>query len=473
MMARAWMVLAGSALLASGLLALIITGAKMPGIKEHIANLELIRWFLVVHVNLATLVWFTALPVGLVYLSAFKPDERTSPLRKAGFAAAVIGVLLMVTAFPGPEVKSILANYVPVVTHPRMYLGIALYMLGIVCAYSSRRTLLPISGNPDPRVPGLAQARFGLWVGTVFAILAVITFAVSLLQMSRSQLFSTTGFFEVVMWGGGHLLQHSSVVFLAVAWIILHSLSHGRALFERSELFPVFAILGIPALASLWLLKLPVTGNEYREGFTQLMRYGMAPPMLLLAGWMFIKGRRLGPSARPRTYHRATLGFSVLLLILGAGFGVFIRGYDMRIPGHYHATIGAITIAFMGIAYHLLAAGERVSSRWMPRSVWTYGIGQTLFAGGMFIAGLHGMGRKTYGAEHVLTNWGQYAGFGMMAVGGLIAFSGGLFFAFAIAPKLFQPTVKADIQGGYSDKDFNPVFGRDRAFMPVRDGRRL
>jgi hypothetical protein len=457
----------------SGLLALIITGAKMPGIKEQIGNIELIRWFLVVHVNLATLVWFTALPVGLVYLSTFRPEEKVPPIRIAGLLAAIAGVGLIVTAFPGPDVTAILANYVPVVTHPRMYFGIGLYLLGIACAYCSRRTLLPVADDSSPGVPGLLQARFGLWIGTVFAILAVATFAVSVMQMSRSQLFSTTGFFEVVMWGGGHLLQHSSIAFLAVCWIVLHSLSHGRALFSRAELFPVFAVLGVPALLALGLLKLPVTGNEYREGFTQLMRYGMAPPMIFLAGWMYVRGRNYGIPGRPRGFHRAALGFSVLLLILGTGFGIFIRGHDMRIPGHYHATIGAITIAFMAIAYHLLAAGERVVSRWMPKSVWTYGIGQTMFASGMFIAGSFGMGRKTYGAEHFLSNWGQYAGFGMMAAGGLIAFAGGLFFSLAIAPKLFKLKVTTNIQGGSNEKIFNPGFVRDGHAVPAGDGRRL
>jgi hypothetical protein len=67
--AHYWIILASVSLLVSGLLSIIVTSAKASGIKELITNVEIIRWFLVIHVNLSSLVWFTALPVGLIHMT--------------------------------------------------------------------------------------------------------------------------------------------------------------------------------------------------------------------------------------------------------------------------------------------------------------------------------------------------------------------------------------------------------------------
>jgi heme/copper-type cytochrome/quinol oxidase subunit 1 len=89
----------------------------------------------------------------------------------------------------------------------------------------------------------------------------------------------------------------------------------------------------------------------------------------------------------------------------------------------------------MATAFYILSNGGS-NTKWILRSIWTYGVGQSLFATGMFVAGTFGMSRKTYGAQHQFENLGQTVGFLIMAVGGLIALAGGLFFAFAIYPYL-------------------------------------
>ncbi len=172
---------------------------------------------------------------------------------------------------------------------------------------------------------------------------------------------------------------------------------------------------------------------DYRQGFTMLMQWGIAPAIL---AFLFLSFRRLPKNfLNPKKYLVASFVCSAFLVVMGFVFGAFINGADMRVPGHYHASIGAVSLTLMATAFYLLSR-DSSNSKWMLRSVWTYGIGQSLFASGMFVAGTFGMSRKTYGSEHTFEHLGQTVGFLIMAIGGFIALTGGLFFAIAIYPYL-------------------------------------
>jgi hypothetical protein len=278
----------------------------------------------------------------------------------------------------------------------------------------------------------LDEVRFGLTIGAVFVLLAVLVLIHAYADLSRFKLVDAKSYFETGMWGAGHLLQHANSAFLLCVWILLLSHEEEKPLLSRRELFTYFGALLLPVFAVPVLLRYGVTSGEYRGGFTTLMQWGIAPALLAA---LFAIFRRFPLSKRRfASYRVAAVVLSAVLLCLGFAFGAFIRGPDMRVPGHYHAGIGAVTLAFMAVAFHILARAEE--SRWMRFSVWSYGLGQIVFASGMFTAGCFGMGRKTYGAEHALSNWGQTAGFAMMAAGGLAAFAGGLLFARAIVPHL-------------------------------------
>jgi len=434
-LARLWIALACVSLLLSGALAMVITSAKMPWVKAHLPDLEVVRWCLVTHVNLATLVWFTAVPVGLLYFAAAGSGSRATRVQLWGFTASCLGILLMILAFPTPAAEPVLANYIPVVLHPQHLLGLALYLVGVAANFLSPSLFWPKSSAPVKELPGLAESRFGLWIGATFYLLALVAIVGALAAMRGlfGELPART-FTEIVMWGGGHLLQHSSATFLMICWILLLSGIFQQALFSRRELFPVFAWLGLPILFVPILLWLDPASDAYREGFTQLMRWGIFPPVLFLCYRLFRKFLSQKGQKRLRSdYRLAATALSLALLLMGFVYGALIRGPDLRVPGHYHSTIGAVTVAFMALSYRILSTSE---SPWIRRAIWTYGLGQMMFATGMFIAGTFGLGRKTYGSEHVFTHPGQYIGMGTMAIGGLIAFAGGFLFAFAVIPCL-------------------------------------
>ena len=432
-LAHAWLIFGIIALLLSGFLSIIVTGAKMPFVKPLLGNLDWIRWFLVIHVNLATLVWFTAIPVGIshsVHLGANDDNDRKEIF--AGFfglSLSVLGVLLMMSTWPREGVTPLLSNYIPVVTHFRHDLGLILYFMGVLINYFTPSMFLP-----HTRIKGLFfESRFGLWVGALFFVLAAVTLGTAYLQLDINQFLTPHSFYEIGMWGGGHLLQHSSSVFLVVIWIqLLKGINGGKIIWNRKNLFPIFAAFSIPALLTPILLFSEPTSDFYRSGFTYFMMWGIAPPMLYFilitikeTGW-----RSLIKFEDPRAM---ALTGSFLLVMIGFVFGALIRGPDLRVPGHYHATIGAVTVAFFVVAYaELFKTIPRVLKIGVP----LYIFGQILFSSGMFTAGLFGIGRKTYGAEHDLSHIGQYVGFAMLGIGGLIALAGGVCFGLAVWQKI-------------------------------------
>lgn len=427
LMARFWLILACSCLLISGLLALVITAAKAPAIRDLVVNIELIRWCLVIHVNLASLVWFTAIPVVLVQLT--KPRTQPSTGDYLGALLAVTGVLLMFSVLPIPGLQIVLSNYTPILAHPRYYMALSLYVIGVLVSLISASPLLYKKEKPY----GLSEIGFGSVMGTAIFILAVITTVLAYLKLSQLPLMSQSGLFELGMWGGGHLLQHFSALFMVSAWVILLGSQLKSSPFTRKELFPIYAYLSVPVFITPLILNESVLSGEYRMAFTKMMQWGIAPAVIVFIIWSLKRfGKRI---LDIKSYESTAFMLSALLIFLGFLFGSLIRGSDMRIPGHYHASIGAVTLSFMAAAYYLLSKGAQ-QSRWILASVWTYGIGQTFFATGMFVAGSFGLGRKTYGSQHTFENLGQTLGFGTMAIGGLIAFAGGLLFAISLLPYL-------------------------------------
>jgi len=114
-----------------------------------------------------------------------------------------------------------------------------------------------------------------------------------------------------------------------------------------------------------------------------------------------------------------------------------ISGSTVTVPAHYHGSIVGITIAFMGISFHLLPqlGFARVSgrmARWQPG---LYGGGQLMHIVGLAWSGGYNVARKSSAAERGLE---QVAGMGMMGLGGLISIIGGIVFLVLVYRSLRQ-----------------------------------
>jgi heme/copper-type cytochrome/quinol oxidase subunit 1 len=110
-----------------------------------------------------------------------------------------------------------------------------------------------------------------------------------------------------------------------------------------------------------------------------------------------------------------------------------VHGSNTVVPAHYHAAIGAVTVAFMTFTWPLLARlgvsmGEGRLARAMALQPLAFGAGQAVFAFGFALAGAHGMGRKLYAGEQQVRTLAETLGLGVMGVGGFIAIAAGLLF---------------------------------------------
>jgi heme/copper-type cytochrome/quinol oxidase subunit 1 len=163
---------------------------------------------------------------------------------------------------------------------------------------------------------------------------------------------------------------------------------------------------------------------------TWLMRIGGG-----LAIVPFAAAVALGLATAPRPSEderplRAALLWSLALFGAGGLIGLAISGSNVRIPAHYHGAIVGVTLAFMGLAYHLLprlgyARPLPGLAAWQPA---LYGAGQLLHVVGLMWSGGYGVQRKVAGSEQVLRSASEVAGMGLMGLGGLLAVAGGILF---------------------------------------------
>ena len=107
-----------------------------------------------------------------------------------------------------------------------------------------------------------------------------------------------------------------------------------------------------------------------------------------------------------------------------------ISGSNVTVPAHYHGSIVAVTLAFMGLTYLLLPqmGFANPAGRMASLQPVIYGTGQLMHVLGLAWSGGYGVQRKTAGAAQGLDSIQEIAGMGLMGLGGLIAIVGGVLY---------------------------------------------
>jgi heme/copper-type cytochrome/quinol oxidase subunit 1 len=136
---------------------------------------------------------------------------------------------------------------------------------------------------------------------------------------------------------------------------------------------------------------------------------------------------------------KSALLWSLLLFGAGGLIGLAINGSNVKIPAHYHGAIVGVTLAFMGLAYHLLPrmGYARPSPRLAALQPALYGAGQLAHVIGLVWSGGYGVQRKVAGADQVLRGFEQVAAMGLMGLGGLAAVAGGILFIVIVGRSLW------------------------------------
>ncbi|MBI5164008.1 MAG: hypothetical protein HY985_08910 [Magnetospirillum sp.] len=407
---RWWLLLAVGALAAAGVLALLLVLSRTPTVQDWLPwGSAFFHRALVVHVVLSFQVWFLAL------FGAVAGGGRTALVLSTGGA-----VLLILPALADRGEPS-LNNYVPVLDHPLFFAGLALTAAG--AALAALRAV-PLLRSPEPLPFAIASAG-----ATVLA--ALLCFALAGWQIPAAT--DPAQRYERLFWGGGHVLQILNTMLLMIAWHWLAERRFGRAPLPPPLTRAVFAaLLAFAAAAPLIYARTDVPRLAHRQAFTALLWLGLPLPPLVMGGGLarLLWQRRGEPSSA------ATLAVALSLLVFGLGgiAGFFLGVADTRTPSHYHAMIGGVNLAVMGL----------ILTVFLPRtakarlSLHLYGWGQVLHALGFFLAGAAGVPRKTAGLDQGLDSVGKLAAMGVVGVGGAIAVLGGVIFVATVLTRLLQ-----------------------------------
>jgi hypothetical protein len=430
-LAAGWLVLGVGALVASGLFSLLLVLSRTPGLNRLIPVADLFHVSLVVHVDLSVLVWFAAF-AGALW--AFAGSRRGLTLGWAALALCGTGTLLMAAAPFLDNGAPIMANYIPVLDAPVFLAGLVLFGLGVATEIVRGFVLAQPLG---PLIDGPAALRVGLAAAAVSVAVALFAFLWSWRALPAA--LDAKTYYELLFWGGGHVLQFGWTLLMLVAWLWLADAAGARVPMSPRVVLLLFGLsLALVFCTPFVYLAYDVTSVEHRRLLTWMMRAGgglaILPLSLAIVLALWERGR-VRTDAKPL---RAALVMSLLLFSVGGLVGFAIRGSDVRIPAHYHGCIVGVTLAFMGVAYHLLPRlGLRAPSvRLATAQPYVYGIGQLLHITGLVWSGGYGVQRKVAGAQQVLRSFEEIAGMGLMGVGGLVAVVGGIMFVIVVVQAL-------------------------------------
>lgn len=423
--ARGWLYLAVGSLVLSGLFAVLIVLSRVPYISDVFPWVDFFHIALVVHVDLSVLVWFLAF-AGILW--SLNPRPRPLSVAWSALGLATAGTLVMtLSPFLGAN-KPIMANYVPVLDHPLFLWGLVIFGAGFLL-------LVLLSIATSTKGPGAGSNAGVLWFGMKTAMLAALVsvLAVAWTWSRIPDFVVDKEYYEVLFWGGGHVLQFMHTQLVLVVWLWLASVS-GVRIGISPRLLMILFLVGIVAIAlTPWIYYIHEAHSyESRRAFTWMMGFGnglaAAPVSLAILWGVFAAGRgSIPPLAHPE---RAALVFSVLLFGVGGILGFMITGSNTIVPAHYHGSIVGISLAFMGLTFHLL---PRLGFGAVPRRMATvqpyiFGVGQLMHVLGLAWSGGHGVQRKTAGSAQGLENLPEILGMAFAGLGGLIAIIAGVMF---------------------------------------------
>lgn len=426
-LSRYWLLLGITALAVAGLFSLVLVMARTPSLANLPVFADIFHKALVVHVDLSVLVWFLCIAC-LLWSRQMAQERQALPLEEGALLCFALSMVLLTLSSLDPRGTALMSNYIPVITSPLFFLGLALLFCGVALMIGKAIVLSPV-GKGD-------AISFGLFSAALIAVMSGAAFFWSYHHMPM--MADKQEYFDTLFWGGGHVLQFTHTQIAMVCWLMLAGELHIFSPYKGRGLCALFSIGLLAALASpIGYLRYDVASSEHRLFFTHLMIAvnGIAPLLLaimLLPGMWRTRGMR--------TALWSSLAMSLLLFLYGGALGGMIQGQNVVIPAHYHGSIVGVTLAFMGVAYLLLPEfGYRDASGWRM-AYWqpiVYAVGQLMHISGLAYSGGYGILRKTPGGMENLP-MDVKAAMGFMGLGGVIAIIGGLMFVVVMARAVWK-----------------------------------
>ena len=432
-LASGWLWLGIASLVGAGLFAILLVLSRTPYVQDIFPWVDFFHTALVVHVDLSVLLWFMA------FAGVLWSVNSTSRFIGVGWLALVLAAAGATVIVLSPFIavgKPLMSNYVPVIQSTFFFSGLIIFAMGVAMLVLRSLIAMPSS---DLWHGGEGSIRLGFYAAAISTVFAMIAFGWSYGIIPDT--FESTQYYDLLFWGGGHVLQFTYSLLMLAGWLWLAD-ACGAKIPLTPRLASGFLLLGLLPVFLTPVIYLRFAGDmgDYMGQFTQLMKIGgaFAPVPLGLAVLYGVVKAGSTAETKPQ---RAALLSSVILFAIGGGISLMIGDSNTIITAHYHGTGGAISLAFMGLAIHLLPRlGYRTPDlKWATLMSYIYGAGQLLHIIGLLWSGGYGVQRKVAGAAQGLHGFAQTAGMGLMGLGGLIAVVGGIMFLVVVFKAMRRP----------------------------------
>jgi len=419
-----WLGVAIISMACMGGYAFLIVLSRAPGFNLLFTEQDFFYTALVTHVVLSIVIWFLAFILFVIY--NVTADHPAGLIDRAMAACALLGVVFVVaTPFTGPAWPQ-LNNYVPTLNRDLYFTGLAVFFgfatMGVALRTPTLIKALIARGDKYPLAVygSLAGAGLSLAIGVLCMAIA----------KSKLGPFSETEidprlYYELLFWGGGHVLQFTNTFGVMAGWSLLYTrLSGEKLVSDKVALLALVVMIGFAIVAPFQYIGTDVESLEQRQFFTNLKGWGLALGPIIFGASVVFKRAKM---KRDDIVAYNGLLISISLFALGGLIALTINGSDTRVPAHYHGVIGGVTMCYMTLGLMAIVDNGWLAAggKWLKRQVKIYGAGQGLFVVGMFIGGVLGLARKTYGQAQVLDTVEKIFSMGVMGIGGLLAITGG------------------------------------------------
>ncbi|MFN3598329.1 MAG: cbb3-type cytochrome c oxidase subunit I [Aquificaceae bacterium] len=425
-MEKRWFLLSIASLGLGGFLALVAAVARTPAIYKLVPP-GYFYHSIIGHVDLAIVGFFLTFTLFLWQIT-FKKELFLS------FYLSLLGVFLIAFVSLLGIGKAVSNNYLPTIDHPLFWLGALSFFAGFwLGAFSLIKEAEKGIFSENPREHLSSVAVFL----SLFMFLAFLT---SLPKAgSKEELYL---FYERLYWAPGHIHQFINGLMLMYAWYYLLE-RQGITLRLNRLRYLSFLFISFTFMYILLPILFGDPVSESARRFTDTgYALGLGVPIFFHL-FNILKNYKISL----KDLNSVALSLSIALYLLGvfiayAGLTPSLISYainpeagyvgmksTLSIPAHYHGVITSQTLAFMVVAYNLfLSKGYvRKLSNISLSQAYLYGVGMFLFVFGLFLAGLKGAPRKTYGTAFTEDPMVLFY-LSLMGIGTFLAVAGGIIF---------------------------------------------
>ncbi|MEE8483997.1 MAG: cbb3-type cytochrome c oxidase subunit I [Nitrospinota bacterium] len=411
-----WFALSIISLGIGGSFAFLIGMSRMPFASKFLPE-NYFKHALVGHVDLAILCW---LMLSAVVLWSYYFKTPTTDSLEISFPFAIAGVAMVAFSALFGIGEPVLNNYVPTIVHPLFFIGLALFF----AAFSMN--VFRYLGQAYKGIPSDDMTVNALSIGVFVSVVMIIAVGVSLALIGvKGEGMHQQAFYERLFWTPGHIQQILNGAMLVAVWHALLKISTPGEIKLWGFLKGANKWLVVSALVLLGMSFVFDPLHPYsRIGAEIVYALGLGIPLFLHIANIFL---------RMKFDYKSPASVALLFSMLIYLFGVFIAyaGFhnDTRVPAHYHGAVTALTLGLMGFAYHMMVGYKmRISMPGVAKfQPYLYGVGMFMFIMGLFISGIFGAPRKTFGVDWT-DNPAVLASLTLMGVGTLLAVIGGALF---------------------------------------------